>query len=168
MKEFYAICGATLIDGNGGEPLLNSTVLVKDGKITAVGADLPVPDGAKVIDAKGKTLLPGFIDAHTHLCMGYYDLIIPGKSGVMFGLEDAPAMRVMKSLRYAAETLEAGFTTVRDAGDLYENMVQIKKAIDLGIVTGPRIIAANQFLGATGGHADYLASWQKRTDWMRS
>jgi len=164
MKEFYAICGATLIDGNGGEPLLNSTVLVKDGKITAVGADLPVPDGAKVIDAKGKTLLPGFIDAHMHFFLGDYDLCIPGVPGAA-GLYEHHSLRVLKSAWYAKNTLDAGFTTVRDAGDLYENTTQLKKGIDMGLVPGPRIVPSNQFLSTTGGHDDFYTSWVERTDY---
>lgn len=164
MSNVYAICGATLIDGNGGEPILNSTVVISGNKIKSVGTDIPIPAESTVIDGTGKTLMPGLIDAHTHLCMGDYDLVIPGKSGIILGFEDALAMRTMKSFSYATRTLHAGFTTIRDAGDLYENTIQLKKAIDMGIVTGPRIVSCNQFLGATGGHADYYSYWQKRTD----
>lgn len=164
MSHSYAICGAVLIDGNGGSPLQNSTVLVKNDRIVAVGTDLPIPEGTKVIYAAGKTLMPGLIDAHVHYCMGDYDLCIPGKPGAL-GLYEHHALRALKSFRYADNTLKAGFTTVRDAGDLYENTIQLKKAIDMGIVTGPRIISCNQFLGTTGGHADYFLSWVKRTDY---
>ena len=129
MLKNYAICGAVLIDGNGGEPVANSTVLVRDGRIAEVGVNLPIPADMTVIDAKGKTLLPGFIDAHLHLCMGEHDLVVPG-SGLPLGLADHAGLRVMKSYQYALKNLEAGFTTLRDAGDFTDNTMQVKKAID--------------------------------------
>ena len=163
MTHSYAICGATLIDGNGGTPLLNSTVLVEGEQIVAVGTDLPIPEDAVVIDAKGKTLMPGLIDAHVHLYMGDHDLCIPG-AGLPVGLADHPAMRVLKSFEYATHTLMAGFTTIRDAGDISDTTVQLKKAINQGIVPGPRIIASNQHMSITGGHLDPYPVWLNRTD----
>ena len=163
MLKNYAICGAVLIDGNGGEPVANSTVLVRDGRIAEVGVNLPVPEDMTVIDAKGKTLLPGFIDAHLHLCMGEHDLVVPG-SGLPLGLADHAGLRVMKSYQYALKNLNAGFTTLRDAGDFTDNTMQVKKAIDQGLVGGPRIISCNMFLSTTGGHNDPYPSWLQRTD----
>ena len=163
MDTLYAIRGATLIDGNGGIPIPNSTVIVDGGYIQAVGADLPAPKNAKIIDASGKTLLPGLIDAHVHLYMGEHDVCIPG-AGLPLGLADHPCMRVLKSLEYATHTLMAGFTTVRDAGDLADNTIQLRNAINQGIVSGPRIISCNQHLSITGGHLAPYPAWLNRTD----
>ena len=163
MLKNYAICGAVLIDGNGGEPVANSTVLVRDGRIAEIGVNLPIPADMTVIDAKGKTLLPGFIDAHLHLCMGDKDLSIPG-SGLPLGLADHAGLRVLKSYDYALKNLNAGFTTLRDAGDYTDNTMQVKKAIDQGIVHGPRIISSNMFLSTTGGHNDLYPWFLQRTD----
>ena len=161
----YAIHGALLIDGNGGTPLANSVVLVEGNRISAVGPSslLNIPSGYTVIDAQGKTLLPGFIDAHVHLYMGEHDVCIPG-AGLPLGLADHPCMRVLKSLEYATHTLMAGFTTVRDAGDLADNTIQLRNAINQGIVAGPRILSCNQHLSITGGHLAPYPAWLKRTD----
>lgn len=164
MKK-YAITGALLIDGNGQEPLVESVVLINGERIQAVGTTsaLSVPENYIHIDASGKVLLPGLIDAHVHLYMGEHDLCIPG-SGLPLGLADHPCMRVLKSFEYATHTLLAGFTTVRDAGDITDNTTQLSKAIKQGIVPGPRIIASNQHLSVTGGHLAPYPAWLSRTD----
>src|SRR5688572_22450484 len=71
-KGTIAITGSLIVDGNGGEPVPNGCVVVKEGKITEVGinGEIKIPGGAEIIDAKGMTLLPGFIDAHFHLDEG--------------------------------------------------------------------------------------------------
>jgi len=165
MSQKYAIQGALLIDGNGNEPVSRSLVLVDGERITAVGKVdcLSVPRGYSVIDASAKCLLPGLIDAHVHLYMGDHDLCIPG-SGLPLGLADHPCMRVLKSFQYATNTLNAGFTTLRDTGDLADNTIQLREAINQGIVSGPRIIACNQHLSATGGHLAPYPVWLSRSD----
>lgn len=164
MCKKYAICGAALIDGRGGEPLLNSLVLVDGERIEYIGTmQHAVPEGYIVIPAAGKTLMPGLIDAHVHLYMGEHDVCIPG-AGLPLGLADHPCMRVLKSLEYATHTLHAGFTTLRDAGDISDNTTQLRNAIEQGIVAGPRIIASNQHLSATGGHLSPYPAWLNRTD----
>lgn len=161
----YAIHGALLIDGNGGPPLCNSVVLIDGTHITAVGPSSlqRIPKEYTVIDAQGKTLLPGLIDAHVHLYMGEHDVCIPG-AGLPLGLADHPCMRVLKSLEYATHTLMAGFTTVRDAGDLADNTIQLRNAIQQNIVSGPRILSCNQHLSTTGGHLAPYPAWLQRTD----
>ena len=161
----YAITGALLIDGNGKSPVPDSAVLVRDGRIEAVGRkdSLPVPEGYSIIDGRGKALLPGLIDAHVHLYMGDHDICIPG-AGLPLGLADHPCMRVLKSFEYASHTIQAGFTTVRDAGDLADNTIQLRNAINQGIVNGPRIICSNQHLSITGGHLAPYPAWLLRTD----
>ena len=161
----YAILGATLIDGNDAEPVQNSLVLVEDDRIRAVGTmnTLSVPDGFSIINGEGMTLMPGLIDAHVHLYMGEHDICIPG-SGMPLGLADHPCLRVLKSYEYAQHTIQAGFTTIRDAGDLADNVIQLRNAINQGIVHGPRIISSNQHLSITGGPLAPYPAWLNRTD----
>lgn len=161
----YAILGATLIDGNGGAPVRNSLILVDGDRITAVGTmdTLSVPEGYAPVSGEGMTLMPGFIDAHVHLYMGEHDICIPG-SGMPLGLADHPCLRVLKSYEYAQHTIQAGFTTIRDAGDLADNVIQLRNAINQGIVRGPRIISSNQHLSITGGHLAPYPAWLHRTD----
>ncbi len=103
-----ALKGATLLDGAGGAPLRDAVVLISGDRIQAVGAQLPIPPDARVIDLGSVTLLPGLIDCHTHIAYGdpidYYESLIR-KSHVDY----AVAAHV-----YARRTLEAGFTSVRE------------------------------------------------------
>jgi imidazolonepropionase-like amidohydrolase len=109
-KKVTVIRAARLIDGQSGAPLSNPVVVVEDDRVARVGAGLPIPAGAEVIDLGGATLLPGLIDCHTHLTGqpgdNYYD--------DMF--RKSPIDAAVVAHVYARRTLEAGFTTVRDVG----------------------------------------------------
>jgi imidazolonepropionase-like amidohydrolase len=142
-----AIRAARLIDGRGGPPVANPVVLVEGDRITAVGSDLRVPQGVQVIDLRGMTLLPGFIDAHTHITgqpTNYYE----------DHFRRSPIDAAVLSHLYAKRTLDAGFTTVRDVGAPDFVDIALRNAIDRGDLEGPRIVAATLAVGATGGHAD--------------
>jgi imidazolonepropionase-like amidohydrolase len=143
-----AVRAAVLIDGQGGAPIRNAVVLIDGDRITAAGSSLPIPPGAETIDLGGATLLPGLIDAHTHLTGGdpvdYYERIFRRSP-----IDDAVEAHV-----FARRTLEAGFTTVREVGASEFVDVALKKAIAAGTVVGPRLQVATMAIGATGGHAD--------------
>ncbi len=142
-----AIRAARLIDGRGGPPVANPVVLVEGERITGVGPGLRIPDGTRVIELRGMTLLPGFIDAHTHITgqpTNYYE----------DNFRRSPIDAAILSHLYAKRTLDAGFTTVRDVGAPEFVDVALRNAIDRGDVEGPRIVAATLTVGATGGHGD--------------
>lgn len=147
----YALRAARLIDGRGGEPLAPAMVIVEGEKITAVGRSLPVPHGAHLIDLGPATLLPGFIDLHTHLT---------GRSDVHW--EDqltrtTPPEDALWGAHNAWITLLAGFTTVRDMGPVWPYVdVELRKAIDSGVVPGPRMLVAGAYVSSTGGAGDAL------------
>jgi imidazolonepropionase-like amidohydrolase len=143
-----AIRAAQLIDGQGGAPVRDAVVVIEGERIVAAGSKLTIPAGAEVIDLGGATLLPGLIDAHTHITGGdprdYYEKIFRRSA-----IDKAVEAHV-----YAQRTLEAGFTTVRDVGaDEYVD-IALRKAIDAGVIAGPRMQVASMGIGATGGHAD--------------
>ncbi len=145
------IRAARLIDGRGGEPLAPAMVRVDGDRIVAVGSSLPVPAGARQINLGDSTLLPGFIDLHTHLT---------GRSDVHW--EDAlvkttPAEDALWGAHWALVTLMAGFTTVRDMGpDWPYTDVALRNAIDAGAVPGPRMLVAGAYVSSTGGAGDAL------------
>jgi imidazolonepropionase-like amidohydrolase len=146
-----AIMAGTLIDGTGGPPVRNAIVLVKGERITAVGTDVMVPGGARVIDLSGMALLPGFIDAHVHL-VGRY--IGEGRDWENSRVRDLPQEDAIRGVRNARLTVEAGFTTVRNVGAHDYSDVALRNMIEQGVVEGPRIVAAAHALGTTGGHCD--------------
>jgi len=105
-----------------------------------------------VIDASGKTVMPGLMDMHVHLCYWGKE-----RDQIRYELDTPPTLMALKAARAAQQTLEAGFTTVRDAGAFNDCVISLKKGVDLGIVPGPRIMAAGLWITQTGGPCD--------TDW---
>jgi imidazolonepropionase-like amidohydrolase len=145
-----ALRAGLLIDGTGAAPVRNAVVLVQDGRITAVGPNLPVPPGAEVIDLGDRTLLPGFIDAHVHLAFRTFG----DGDWQHANLEMPSAERALLGAAHAQQTLEGGFTTVRVVGTARFEDVALRNAIDAGWLPGPRILAAGISFGALGGHCD--------------
>ena len=144
---------ARLIDGTGAPAVHNAIVIVTDNKITAVGdaRSVRVPSGAKVIDLGNATLLPGFIDAHTHLI----GRVLGDPDGENAAVRDYEAFGAILGVNHARETLMAGFTSVRNVGASGPfNDVALRKAINEGWVPGPRMQTAGHSLGITGGHCD--------------
>jgi len=145
-----AIRAGTLIDGTGGAPLKNAVILVQGGRITAAGTNVTVPSGATVVDLSAYTVLPGFIDAHVHL-IGH---ILGDGDWQHQGLVESSAQRALLGAAHAQQTLEAGFTTVRNVGADAFTDISLRNAINAGWVPGPRILGAGISFGISGGHCD--------------
>src|SRR6266545_5860222 len=136
-------CG-TLIDGTGADPIRGATLVFENDTITAVDRSGGVPNGAEVIDAGHLTVMPGLIDCHVHL----------GSSaswGIQERLLTPWSLLIAHALNNARITLEAGFTSVRDAAGTPRG---VKMAIDQGLFPGPRMRIAVSALSQTGGHGD--------------
>jgi imidazolonepropionase-like amidohydrolase len=147
--QTYALRAARIFDSTTGRISAPGLVVVANGKIESVGG--AVPAGAELIDLGDATLMPGFIDAHTHLTMDFN----PDYNGAMLkGLQMTIAERSIRATVNARKTLMAGFTTVRDVGSSDFVDVGMRNAINSGIVPGPRMLVAVHALGATGGHCD--------------
>lgn len=146
------IRNVTLIDGLGGEPRPGWAVVVEGERIAWLGpsAQAPAFEPHLVIDGDGHSLLPGMINCHVHLCNdGAADL---------FGqvLNDSVPIATIRSVINARLTLAAGITTVRDCGAASQIVIEIAKAVDRGMIDGPRVRAAGRVVTMTGGHGHFI------------
>lgn len=149
MSETLLFTNARVLDPEAGTSRDGQAVLVKDGRIAAVGSGIEAPAETRVLDLGGRTLMPGLIDCHVHVVAESLDLwsnmIAPSS---LAGLR---AARVME------EMLQRGFTTIRDLGGADHGLV---RGVEEGLIDGPRSVICGKGLTTTGGHADL----RKRTD----
>lgn len=143
---------ARVIDGTGAPPVAPGVVIVADDKIVAVGRpdEVKVPEGAKTIDLGDATLLPGFIDCHTHI-IGRQ---LGDPAGDTAEVKDYDAFGAILGVVNARKTLMAGFTTIRNVGAGNFDDMALRKAVNEGRIPGPRMRNAGHGIGITGGHAD--------------
>ena len=149
-KGTVVIRAAQIIDGRGGDPIKNGAVVVTDDKIVAVGANIAVPAGARVIDLGDATLMPGFIDAHTHII----GRVLGDPEQQNADVRDYQSFGAILAVENAKKTLMAGFTTIRNVGAPNFDDIALRKAINDGWIPGPRILTAGHSFGITGGHCD--------------
>jgi imidazolonepropionase-like amidohydrolase len=147
----YVLKAARMFDGKSNTLSTPGLVVVTDGKIAGVGIKAAVPAGAETIDLGDATLLPGFIDAHSHLTMMFSD---DWKQSTLDRLQKTIAEQALDASANARVTLMAGFTTVRDVGSSDYLDVGLRNAIRDGVVPGPRMLVTVHALGSTGGHCD--------------
>ena len=144
------LIGATLIDGTGAAPVPDAAVLIDGERISAAGPRTAIrwPADAEVIDVRGRTVLPGLIDAHDHLASHGYGL------ATRLGLDEPASTAHLRTARVLAETVAMGYTTVRDGGGLD---LGFKIAIEQGLIQGPRLVLGVQIVSPTGGIGDRVS-----------
>src|SRR5437899_3724190 len=147
---------ARMFDGKSNALVQNAVVIVQRDKIVDAGSNLPIPNGARVIDLGDATLSPGFMDAHTHLTLDYSGDFNKRRLGE---LDLNVSEQAIIATTHARATVEAGFTTVRDLGSRFVGSrefvdVALRNSINKGVVVGPRMLVATKGIGATGGHFD--------------
>ena len=150
--EVTVIKAGTLIDGTSAQPRKNQMIVIRGNRIESVGADVATPAGARVIDLSNMTVLPGMIDAHTHIFLQGED---PAQGGYDIQLLKYPlAYRAARAAVSARRALEQGFTTIRDVeteGAGYGD-VGIKMAINERRIPGPRMFVVTRAISTTGGY----------------
>jgi imidazolonepropionase-like amidohydrolase len=147
------------VDVEKGKVLANQVIWIDHDTIKAVGTDLRIPGGAKVIDLSNATVMPGLIDCHTHLTSQ------PGENYYEDIFRKTPVDMAIVAPIFAKRTLEAGFTTCRDVGAAAFVDVALRNAINRGDIPGPRMLVATLFIGSTGSHGD-LNGFSPYIDWI--
>lgn len=157
MAASVLVCG-TLFDGTSEELRGRTEILVRDGLIAEIADSVQRPDGVDVADLGERTVSPGFIDTHVHLTMD--------ASTLAQQTLQSSAAKVLKGLSLAREYLDYGFTTLRDLGSMDPEFptVDLRNALDAGLVQGPRLIVAGHIISASAGHGDLRGFYASRWD----
>jgi imidazolonepropionase-like amidohydrolase len=149
LAQDTVIHAGTLLDGNGAPARHQVSIVVHDGRISAVEPGYSTPAGASVVDLSTSTVMPGFIDCHVHVSAR-----LPGRANaIQDWLTHSDLDRAFDGAVFSAAMLQQGFTSARDLGGGAET-VALRNAIDAGKVPGPRLWVALEPLGPTAGHGD--------------
>ncbi len=151
------VCGE-IFDGASEELAGPAEILVRDGRIVQIGRPVSRPDDVEVIDLSEHTVSPGFIDTHVHLTMDAANLAQQTLAST--------ATKVLKGLSLAREYLRYGFTTLRDLGSMDPEFptVDLRNALDAGLVDGPGLVVAGHVISASAGHGDLRGFYASRWD----
>jgi imidazolonepropionase-like amidohydrolase len=149
LAQDTVIHAGTLLDGTGAPARHQVSIVVHDGRISAVEPGYSTPAGASVVDLSTSTVMPGFIDCHVHVSAR-----LPGRANaIQDWLTHSDLDRAFDGAVFSAAMLQQGFTSARDLGGGAET-VALRNAIDAGKVPGPRLWVALEPLGPTAGHGD--------------
>ena len=158
LAQVVAIKAGTVIDPARGTTSANQVILIEHGKIKSIGAAVALPAGAQVIDLSREWVMPGLIDAHTHMSLTELEGNAPFES---FYLNQSSTFRGLRGLHNAQDVLHAGFTTLRDVGNSGEYaMTDVRRAIDAGWFAGPTIIDAGKIIAPFGGQSRDIPAGQ--------
>jgi imidazolonepropionase-like amidohydrolase len=146
-----AIKAGRLIDPETGSTTTGAVIIVEGEKIKAVGANLAIPAGATVIDLSKLTVLPGLVDAHTHMALTYKEQPENNYYYLTYVMESSP-LRAIEAASNGIQLLNSGFTVVRDVGNnAFYADTALRQAIEQGWLPGPTVIPSGPIIGSTGG-----------------
>ena len=158
MAASLDILNGTLIDGTGAKPRPGTSLRIEDGRIRHVWQGPRPPEGAaapaaRSVDASGRTVMPGLIDAHCHISYG------EGRTAEEVDVYGGAEWSAVRAVWNAAKVLRAGVTSFCDPGSTWLVAVTVRDAVASGMFPGPRVFAAGRHIVADGGFADYFPSW---------
>ena len=155
MSKTVLICGR-FFDGLSDALAGPAEILIENDVIADVGQAVGRPASATVIDLADRTVTPGFIDAHVHLCLDGLNL----RQQIL----QCSATKALTGLHLGQQYMRYGFTTLRDMGTLDPDWptINLRDAIDNGLIHGPRLIVAAHMISATGGHGDMQSAFPCR------
>jgi imidazolonepropionase-like amidohydrolase len=146
-----AVKAGRLIDPETGTATTNQIIIIEGERIKDVGPNLPIPSGATVIDLSKLTVLPGLVDAHTHMAITYKEQPENNYYYLTYVMESSP-LRAVQAVSNGIQLLSAGFTIIRDVGNnAYYADTALRQAIEQGWVPGPTVIPSGPIIGSTGG-----------------
>jgi imidazolonepropionase-like amidohydrolase len=150
-QKMVAVRAGRLVDPETGMVQANQVIVVEGERIRQIGAGMAIPVGAEVIDLSNLTVLPGLVDAHTHLAMTYKEVPENNVYYLTFVLDSTP-LRAIQAASNALQVLSSGFTVIRDVGNngMYADTA-LRAAIEQGWIPGPTIIPSGLIIGGTGG-----------------
>jgi imidazolonepropionase-like amidohydrolase len=149
--QVTAIKAGRLLDPETGTLAANQIILVDSGRFTAVGANVQIPQGARVIDLSDLTVLPGLVDTHNHLALTYKQFPENNMYYLTYVMESTP-LRAIQAASNGIQMLASGFTVVRDMGNNgnYADTA-LRQAIEMGWIPGPTIVNSGIIIGGMGG-----------------
>ena len=149
--SIIAIKAGRLIDPETGSASNNQLIIIEGERIKAVGANLTIPAGATIIDLSKLTVLPGLVDAHTHMALTYKEKPENNYYYLTYVMESTP-LRAIQAASNGIQLLSSGFTVIRDVGNnaLYADTA-LRQAIEQGWLPGPTVIPSGTIIGSTGG-----------------
>ena len=151
-SQTVALRAGRMVDPQDGSVVSTPVVLVQDGRILAVGPDLAIPDGATLLDLGDATLLPGYMDAHTHVCSSLSSDRDQAGLFLTMATREPAAARSVEGVINTRAMLDAGFTTIRDVGNEGDYACgPVKKAIAEGRLLGPTMLTAGRIIAPYGG-----------------
>src|SRR5262245_2432938 len=147
-------CG-TLFDGTGAPPVKDAVVVIDHGRISTVGpaSRVPVPPGAPVADLRDRFVMPGLVDAHSHIS------IVPGQGNQVGQLKEPPVRQALRATANLKQDLAAGTTTMRVMAEEHFLDVDVRDAIETGTVAGPRLLCATRGITASNGHGRAISAF---------
>jgi imidazolonepropionase-like amidohydrolase len=155
MSAIQAIRCGTLFEATGGPPVRDAVVVVRDGRIDTAGpaATTPVPPGATILDLSDRFVMPGLIDCHSHTS------IVPGLGDQIGQICRGPVPQALAATANLRRDLAAGTTTMRVMGEEHFLDVDVRDAIEAGVIPGPRLLVAGKGLAANNAHGRALTSF---------